>query len=268
MAIVMRGRGWIERDQVAREIGEQQLYRRGKDGLPPPSYQIGMRARRYSHWFEARGPGGSQIRLVPGGPGASDDNLASAMAPSMKRTTGSAERERTEHESVAAGGDAHARNARERRAQAAAKYRPTRISTLLIAEAPSAAKRYFYFEDVRTDDSLFREVAWAFLGETPGRDRKDLALASLRDAGVFLIDLCEDPVDDTPLSAHVQVLVRRVQNLAPDRVILIKVTVYDAAYAALLEAGLPVVDERIPFPGSGRQLLFREAFPRAMSKAR
>jgi hypothetical protein len=191
------------------------------------------------------------------------------MAPSMKRTTGSAERGRTERESVAAGGDAHARNARERRAQAAAKYRPTRISTLLIAEAPpSAAERYFYFEDVQTDDSLFRVVTRAFLGATPGGDRKDVALASLRDAGVFLIDLCEDPVDDTPLSAHVQVLLRRVQNLAPDRVILIKVTVYDAAYGTLLEAGLPVVDERIPFPGSGGQLLFREAFVRAMSKAR
>ncbi len=90
----------------------------------------------------------------------------------------------------------------------------------------------------------------------------------MRDAGVFLIDLREDPVDGTPLSAHVPALVRRVQELRPDRVILIKTSVFDAAYLALSDARLPVVDERIPFPGSGQQRRFREAFGRALSLGR
>lgn len=56
-----------------------------------------------------------------------------------------------------------------------------------------------------------------------------------------------------PLSHFVPDLVKRVKTLAPEKVILIKTTVYDAAFRALREPGVPVVDERIPFPGSGQQ---------------
>ena len=39
---------------------------------------------------------------------------------------------------------------------------------------------------------------------------------------------------------------------------------FDAAYRPLLDAGCPVVDIRIPFPNSGRQREFVEAFSRAV----
>jgi hypothetical protein len=39
-------------------------------------------------------------------------------------------------------------------------------------------------------------------------------------------------------------------------VILVKVDVYDAAFEALRDAGIAVVDERIPFPSTGRQTEF------------
>jgi hypothetical protein len=45
----------------------------------------------------------------------------------------------------------------------------------------------------------------------------------------------------------------------------IKATVYDAAYCHLKSAGLPVSDVRVPFPGSGRQRQFVEAFSRAVA---
>jgi hypothetical protein len=61
----------MELADVAREIADRDLYRRRKDGEAPPAYQIGMRVRKYPHWFESRGPGGAQIRLLPGGPGGS-----------------------------------------------------------------------------------------------------------------------------------------------------------------------------------------------------
>jgi hypothetical protein len=55
--------------------------------------------------------------------------------------------------------------ARRAREAAAALYRPQRVRLLLVAEAPpSALNRYFYFEDVRDQDSLFRYVSkrcWA-----------------------------------------------------------------------------------------------------------
>jgi hypothetical protein len=44
-----------------------------------------------------------------------------------------------------------------RRARAARRYRPEKVDLLLVAEAPpSALDRYFYFEDVSEQDSLFR----------------------------------------------------------------------------------------------------------------
>ena len=71
MAVVLRDRGWMDLDDIARELAERDVYRRPKDGQPPPSYQLGMRARKYPQWVDARGPGGAQIRLAPGGAGAS-----------------------------------------------------------------------------------------------------------------------------------------------------------------------------------------------------
>jgi hypothetical protein len=108
-------------------------------------------------------------------------------------------------------------------------------------------------------------VARGILGTEPTRARKAAMLADLRDRGVFLIDLKPDPVDGTQLADHVPNLIRRVKKLAPEKVILIKATVHDAAYQLLREAGLPVSDERIPFPGRGQQRRFEQAFARALA---
>src|SRR3954453_19284717 len=85
MAVVLRGMGWVDRDDVASELAERELYLRPKDGQPPPSYQLGMRVRKYPHWFESRGPSSAQIRLVPGGPGETV-NRATASATRRRRT--------------------------------------------------------------------------------------------------------------------------------------------------------------------------------------
>ena len=136
-----------------------------------------------------------------------------------------------------------------------------------MAEAPPASlDRYFYFTDVRAHDSLFRHVASELLKREPSRENKAELLGLLRDAGVFLIDLKLDPTDGSPLADHVPSLLRRVRRLEPEKIVLIKATVYDAAFVPLRDAGLPVVDERVPFPGSGQQARFREAFRRARRK--
>src|SRR3954447_25398700 len=60
--------------------------------------------------------------------------------------------------------------ARQRRGHAAAAYRPRDVRLLLIAEAPpSDLDRYFYFEQVRDQDSLFRYVVQTVLREAPSR---------------------------------------------------------------------------------------------------
>ena len=158
--------------------------------------------------------------------------------------------------------------ARRRRAAAAARWRPDRIDLLLVAEAPpSALERYFYFEDVPVHDSLFRHVVEAALGDKPTRDKAPY-LDELRAQGVFLVDLSVDPFDDRreAIPRCVPDLVRRARDLNPARIVLIGAAVYDAAYAVLRQAGLPVVDQRLPYPGSGQQRRFLEGFRALLSK--
>ncbi len=158
------------------------------------------------------------------------------------------------------------------RLKAAKKYRPETVRLLLVAEAPPCTlDRYFYFEDVQTQDSLFRYVWEGLTGEKAGdRDRKPAQLAALRDAGVFLIDLHEENISKPSLkvlSGCVPGLIERCETLSPEHVILIKSSVYDTSFEPLRDAGLPVVDERLPFPGSGQQRKFLDGFTRAVEEA-
>jgi hypothetical protein len=157
------------------------------------------------------------------------------------------------------------RRARDRRRRAARRYRPARVDLLLVAEAPpEAIDRYFYFPEVVTQDSLFRYVCRAVLGKEPTRAGKRLLLDELRERSVFLVDLQPEPFDERPLRAMVPALVKYVQKLNPGWIVLIKADVFDVAYAPLAAAGLPVSDVRVPFPGSGQQRRFVEAFAQAL----
>ena len=152
-----------------------------------------------------------------------------------------------------------------RRREAAMRYRPDQVDLLLVAEAPPAAPdRYFYFPEVREHDGLFRYVARSLLGQEPTRGKKEKILYELKERDVFLIDLKETPVAGSPLALYVPALVTRCSEIAPRRIVLIKATVYDASYRYLKAAGLPVSDVRVPFPGSGRQREFVDAFLRAL----
>jgi hypothetical protein len=149
--------------------------------------------------------------------------------------------------------------ARERRERAAAEFRPERVRTLLVAEAPpSALDRYFYFLDVSVHDSLFRYVVEATFGERPSRDKLPW-LDALRDAGYYLVDLSPDPFKDPAvLPPLLPGLVRRCEQLRPDRIVVIGARLYDLAHGELRDAGLPVAGVRLPFPGSGQQRRFLE----------
>lgn len=155
-----------------------------------------------------------------------------------------------------------------KRLAAAEKYRPKKVRLLLVAEAPPCdTERYFYFEDVDRHDWLFRYVWEGLTSEKPERERKAEHLAELKRLGVFMIDLHETNVSQpklAQLAPEVPGLVNRCKALKPGRIVLIKSIVHDAAYAALLEAGLPVVDARIPFPASGQQKNFLELFREAV----
>jgi hypothetical protein len=154
------------------------------------------------------------------------------------------------------------RSATRRRASAAARWRPSRVELLLVAEAPpSADDRYFYFEDVREHDALFRHVVQAVLGEKPTRDKPPY-LDALREQGVFLIHASEEPFRERRevLPGCLPDLIERASELAPRRVLLVGAPLFDLAYGALREAGLPVLNARLPYPGSGQQRRFLDGF--------
>jgi len=60
-------------------------------------------------------------------------------------------------------------------------------------------------------------------------------------------------------------LVNRAAALKPRHVLTIKVTVCDLAQQPLRAAGLHVVDQRVPFPGSGQQRRFLERMDTALT---
>jgi hypothetical protein len=159
-----------------------------------------------------------------------------------------------------------ARAARRRRERWAQRYRPREIDLLLLAEGPPAAlDRYFYFPDVPSHDSLFREVAAELVGGPRTRLDKGEQLNALKERGVFLIDAVQMPVADE-LAVNIPRLASRIRRLQPRRIVIVKAPVFDRVYLPLEERGLPVINVRIPFPGSGQQARFREAFRRALRR--
>jgi len=141
---------------------------------------------------------------------------------------------------LAVGAAEDIRGARRRRDRAARKHRPSSIDLLLVAESPPCAlDRYFYFEDVGTQDGLFRNVVQGIMKiDKPRRDEKPHLLRQLAKEGVFLIDLRPEPVGLQPWEQHVPSLIRKCKRLSPRRIILIKSSVYKAAYEPLRDAGL------------------------------
>jgi len=157
-----------------------------------------------------------------------------------------------------------------RRHTAAKKFQPKKIKLLLVAEAPPCdLDRYFYFEDVKQHDWLYRYVWEGLMGEKPAQSEKAQNLAMLRDRGVFLIDLHEGNISKpkaSDLQPCVPGLIERIRPLKPKHIVLIKHSVYDAAFAALKAAGLPVIDAKLPFPTSGQQKKFLVGFRRALGR--
>lgn len=162
-------------------------------------------------------------------------------------------------------------------AAARRKYRPVQVTTLIIAEAPPCAlDRFFYFEEVNKQDSLFLEIMGVLYPDKKeryiksGRDPllKEELLEYFKSDGFWLMDLSEIPTSliNDPLENYVPGLMKRIDSIAGKDVpiILIKSNVYDLCYEPLSAAGYNVINERMPFPGSGQQGNFREKFRRAL----
>lgn len=158
-------------------------------------------------------------------------------------------------------------------------YKPNKVKTLLVAEAPpDNLDRFFYFENVKERDYLFLGITEAlypelkndFIANGRMQEKKTDMLNKFKNDGYYLIDLSDSPISllsNNDLETFVPNLIEKVKKLADDNtnIILIKANVYDLVYKVLKKLGFKVVDIRIPFPSSGQQTNFQRAFKQALS---
>jgi hypothetical protein len=158
-------------------------------------------------------------------------------------------------------------------AKARNRYKPSHIQTLLIAEAPPCSlDRFFYFEDVKVQDSLFLEIMGVLYPEEKRRylaagrptEGKEELLKMFQEDGYLLLDLYEVPDDvfSVPDAESIATLLSRLEKLVDKStpIVLVKANVFDLCYPVLAAKGYSVSSERLPFPGSGQQKVFREKF--------
>src|SRR5437899_1537657 len=163
------------------------------------------------------------------------------------------------------------------------KYKPNRVNVLLIAESPPSSGGYFYSETTIGKDHLFRETMKAlefWPVDRPmrkGCDKQPM-LKRFCSIGFFLIDTCELPVDKLRPSQRristiqgASTLPRRVRELDPTRILIVKKTVFKHARQSLVEAGLGdriLNTKPLPFPSHGNQRKFRTMIRRLVNKDR
>ena len=260
------GRGWMDRDELARRIGEPDLYRR-RDGAAPPSDQLRLRARKYPHLFECSDVRCSHIRLRQARSGAPQPTARKR--PASRQDSKRAAAEEDSRDTSAFG---WYEDLRER-------YRPARLLYLLVAESPpdsGSGDRRFFYSPRLTIDILYRGVAEAVYGRRPEVDLLDkpAVLERLKNDGFWLIDAVARPINKERAATRARAiagaapeLVARIRDLAPERgVIVCHAKLFAAVAPHLRRAGLPLLhDEAIPFPLGNWRNRFVADFRRALT---
>lgn len=165
--------------------------------------------------------------------------------------------------------------------EAASKYAPSETTILFIAESPPYSReRYFYFEDVPTDDWLWiglMKVLYPvdFMKAKIERPKKPKWLNRFRNDGYMLTDALKEPLcymssrkREGLIANRADKIIKEIKEISPKQIVLIKTTVYDELYAPLRDARLPVANARLPFPGSGHQKKFACEFDKAVKDGR
>lgn len=237
------GGGWMDRDEIAREIAERDLFRRPSDGRHPPSDQIRLRVRSpsYADLFECADPGCDRVRLRSSrDSGTHGTDRRSRMEPPGTPSPVSRAAPRSS-----------LRLPTERRRQ---QYRPRSIVVLFVGESPPAGGTFFY----DGNSILFFEIRKTFESSASLRNRRGSFLETFRDLGCYLDDLCLEPVNHLaePQRAMKRLesepaLAARIGEYQPRIVVAIgKTTAAPHVQRALGAAALREVRfKTLPFPG-------------------
>ncbi len=152
------------------------------------------------------------------------------------------------------------------------RYRPRRVKLLLVAESPPTSGSYFYFDQTNGKDHLFRETMRALgfwkigVPMRKGLDKTRM-LHRFKSRGCYLIDVCGTPVDklrrrdrNSRVEQGLGSLVKEIKRLNPERIVVLKVSIYRRVKTAILNAGLTAKlanRKPIPFPSHGNQKMYR-----------
>ena len=172
--------------------------------------------------------------------------------------------------------------------EAAEKYKPDKIKTLFIAESPPFEKkgeepRYFYFEDVKKRDFLFRSIMEVLFPEEyndfkesdkKATKKKVPLLKKFKEGCFFLIDACDEPINqhknrDFFIGKDFQKLVERIKGLIHKdaEIILIKKNIFDLLFKELKDRGFNVINTgHLDFPSSGNQLKFKKKLKKLLKR--
>ena len=160
------------------------------------------------------------------------------------------------------------------------EYKPQRVRTLFIAEAPPEnLSDYFYLDDVKTKDYLFLGIMSIlyphlekeYIEEKRPTELKQKLLKRFQKEGFFLMYLSPVPkamLPDKDAEEYKNDLLKRIDKLEKTRnmnIVIIRAKVFDMLYYPLTKRGYKVCRERIPYPSSGRQKEFVEGMRRIFS---
>lgn len=102
------------------------------------------------------------------------------------------------------------------------KYRPEKIKNLLVGEAPpSSRKTYFYVprlmsltRPVENDTSLPATIFNHYFNKRPETENEYVNfLQQLQERGIFLIDICNDPIKVRGCPEGIQRIIKEISNL-------------------------------------------------------
>jgi len=158
--------------------------------------------------------------------------------------------------------------------EAREKYRPEYIKLMFIAEAPPCSDdRFFYFEDVKTGDSLFLYIIRAVFPDLEAwetkqiRAKKEELLYRFRDAGYFLEDSVPVSIpkgtknkekESIVLSNQADLISRIEPYKKHTKFVLLSAMVFKINYATLVKKDFNILNDfMLPFPGSGQQTKFK-----------
>lgn len=159
------------------------------------------------------------------------------------------------------------------------KYRPENVEVLIIAEAPPADERYFYYEDVSSHDHLFINTIRAIYSEYEKvrtneiREQKTMLLKRFKQDKFFVIDAVEQRIPSKTKELTRINLIRDNEKYLKERIsklngnficFIVKKSVYAGLSNEFKSSLVLPYNTYLPFPSNGHQKTYRDRLKMAL----